>query len=115
MPIRHDPIARLDARAERGDDLVLVEHIDLPHLCFVVLVDDKDVIDVLADIEGVVRHRHDLLEHFKVHADIDQLARHQTQIGILERGAQFDRTGSIVDDIADEVDLHPNLLVGLIG
>jgi len=29
-----------------------------------------------------VRHRHDLLEHFKVHIDIDQLTRHQTQIGI---------------------------------
>ncbi len=95
--------------------MVLVEHIDLPHLHFAVLVDDKDIIDVLADIEGVVRHGHDLLEHFKVHTDIDQFARYQTQLGILEGGAQFDRAGSIVNDIADEVDLHPNLRIGLIG
>src|SRR5437867_1502671 len=56
LPIRHDSIARFNTRAERGDDLVLVEHLDLPHLCFAVLVDDKNVIEVLAHIEGVVRH-----------------------------------------------------------
>ena len=38
------------------------------------------------------------------HRHIDQLARHQRQVGIGEGGAQFDGAGGVADRVADEID-----------
>src|ERR1051326_7651498 len=62
LTINDDALARLDgAIGKGGDGLVLIKHLDLTHLRFHLIVDNKHVALVLADVHRLARDHCHLL------------------------------------------------------